>query len=124
MPRRVLQLIAALLVVCAVGGFTLGFLGAPKRGRLPGEAAPGGKSDASLNAAADARPLNTDEFLTVRPPEPEKAPEEKSETEAVEEAKVAAAPAPKAPAPKAVEAPPPPPEPVEAAPPQPEDPPF
>lgn len=125
MPRQVLRIVAALLVVCAIGGFTLGVMGASKRGRLPGEAAGAGATDASLNGATDARPLNTDEFLTPQPPEPEKAEEEKDEEEEETPAnKVAALPAPKTPAPKPLEVAPPPPEPAPAAPPPPEDPPF
>ncbi|MFN3521431.1 MAG: hypothetical protein ACK4YQ_04230 [Phenylobacterium sp.] len=73
MPLRALQVVAALILGCAVLGFYLGFTGAPGRARLPGEAADG--SSAAPLTATDARPIF--ETLEPPPPEPEKAEEEK-----------------------------------------------
>lgn len=119
MPDKVLRIVAVLLVICAVGGFALGFAGAPKGGRLPGEAAPGGAG--APMAATEARALNTDELAPPKPPEPVEEPEKKEEE-----------PAPKAPVEKAPVVAPEPIEPPDAVgdlieappPPPPEDPPF
>ena len=54
MPRKTLQIVAALIFACAVGGFILGVRGAPDRARLPGE--DGGSGGAPLTAT-EATPL-------------------------------------------------------------------
>jgi hypothetical protein len=68
MPDKILRIVAGLLAACCVGGFVLGVMGAPSRGRLPGEAAPGA-GDAPM-AAAEAQPLNNEELGPPKPPEP------------------------------------------------------
>lgn len=100
MPRRTLQIVAVLLLICAVGGFYMGFRGAPGRARLPGEDLSGGAG--APIAAPDVRPLvETAETPAMPEPEPEKAKEEEAPAE------VAEAPPPKAaqPAPPAAPAP-------------------
>lgn len=74
MPRSVLRVVAVIIAACAVGGFVLGFQGAPEKARLPGETA---KTGAAIDAP-DAQILDTDE----RPP----APPEKTEEELAAEA--------------------------------------
>jgi hypothetical protein len=121
MPDKVLRIVAVLLVICAVGGFALGFAGAPKGGRLPGEAAPGGEG--APMAATEARALNTDELAPPKPPEPAEEPEKEEEKAPEPQTPVEKAPVLKAPEPveqpdqvgDLLAAPPPPP---------PEDPPF
>lgn len=119
MPRSVLTVVAALLGLVALGGLGLGFVSAPERGRLPGEAAPGGPSSAAIDAP-DATPI----IDAPPPPPPEKTEEEKeeekedeeAETKLVEKAPPPAPPpvvipeptAPVAPPPAEPEAPPPP----------------
>lgn len=96
MPRRTLQIVAVLLLACAIGGFVMGVRSAPAPPRLPGEdpdLAPG----APL-AATEAKPLAD----TVEAPKPPPPPEPEPKPEAEE-------------APKPVETPPQP----AAAPPQP-----
>ncbi|MFN3512425.1 MAG: hypothetical protein ACK41C_05240 [Phenylobacterium sp.] len=117
MPRSVLQVVAVLILACAVGGFVLGLRGAPDRGRLPGEgpdATPG-----QAIQAPDAELLETDE----RPPPPpekteeelraeaEQAAEEKARAEAAAAEKLAQAEAEKAARPPPKITPPPQPEP-------------
>ena len=121
MPDKVLQVVAGLLAFCAVGGFVLGFAGAPQRGRLPGEAVAGG---ASPMAATEARPLNSDELAPPKPPEPE--PEAEKAEDKPDESLIPAEKTPPLKLPPAEQAPAP--DPVgaiiDAAPPPPEDPPF
>lgn len=76
MPRSVLQVVAVLIGLVALGGLGLGFVSAPERGRLPGEAAPGGPSSAAIDAP-DATPI----IDAPPPPPPEKTDEEKEEEE-------------------------------------------
>lgn len=124
MPRPVLQAIAVLLGLVALGGLGLGFVSAPERGRLPGEAAPGGPSSAAIDAP-DATPI----IDAPPPPPPEKAEEEKEEEkEAEDETKLVEKAPPPAPPPVVVPEPaepitPPPVEP-EAPPPPSDIPPF
>lgn len=72
MPRRTLQVVAALLLACVLGGFYMGFSSTPNRARLPGEDASGGS--AAPLVAAEATPLVE---TADAPPEPEVEPEEK-----------------------------------------------
>ncbi|HEX2559380.1 hypothetical protein [Phenylobacterium sp.] len=81
MPRPVLQVVAVLLGLVALGGLGLGFVSAPERGRLPGEAARGGPSSAAIDAP-DATPI----IDAPPPPPPEKAEEEKEEEKEDEDA--------------------------------------
>lgn len=127
MPHRTLQIVAALIVVCAIGGFVLGYSGTPAKPRLPGESATVG---APLEAT-EAKPL-TGVVDTPKPeePAPKAEEEEKTEEAAAEPAlppppKLVEAPAQKAPAP----VPPSPPEDkvgdlIDGITPQPEAPPF
>lgn len=62
-----------IIALCAVTGFVLGFQGAPERGRLPGEAAPG--TGGAAVDAPDAKPLIAD-APPPPPPEEKKKPEE------------------------------------------------
>ena len=71
-----------IITACAVTGLVLGFQGAPRKGRLPGESAKGESAEALT--ATDVQPLIED----IAPPPPlpeEKAPEE-DEPEAVDPA--------------------------------------
>ena len=100
MPSSVLRLVAAILALCAVGGFVLGLRGAPEPARLPGESPDGGPA----LQASEARPL--DDFV-LTPSELPPAPEPKVEEEPEEKAE--AAPPPKIEPPPAVAPPPKPP---------------
>jgi len=113
MPPRVLQVVAGLIGLVAVGSFTLGVVSAPHRGRLPGEAV--GDGSAPVIQATEATPLSQ-ERIEGPPPPPELTPEEKAKQEAEKKAKEEAAAAAKL----AAEAPPPP---VVAPPPAPTAPP-
>lgn len=80
MPRRVLQIVAVLIGLCAVGGFAMGLGSTPMRRAAPADEGPAGNAPPLV--AADARPINTEEVAP--PPEPEKpeeAPEEKKPVE-------------------------------------------
>jgi hypothetical protein len=82
MPRSILRVVAVIITACAVTGLVLGFQGAPRKGRLPGESAKGESAEALT--ATDVQPLIED----IAPPPPlpeEKAPEE-DEPEAVDPA--------------------------------------
>jgi outer membrane biosynthesis protein TonB len=68
MPDKILRIVAGLLAACCVAGFILGVLGAPTRGRLPGEAAAG--DGGTPMAATEAQPLNSEELGPPKPPEP------------------------------------------------------
>jgi len=95
MPHRVLQVVAGLIVVIALGAFTMGIVNAPQRGRMPGERA-AGQSGAAPLAAAEATPLSQDRIEGTAPreltdEEKEKALEEKeAKQEAADAAKAAA----------------------------------
>ncbi|HEY0435213.1 MAG TPA: hypothetical protein VGC92_01135 [Phenylobacterium sp.] len=84
MPHRVLQVVAGLIVVVALGAFAMGVVNAPNRGRLPGErgggAAPG-VSAATAAAAPEVTPLSQ-ERIEGPPPAAELTPEEKARQEA------------------------------------------
>jgi len=70
MPRPVLQWVAGLLAVSALGAFTMGIVNAPERGgRLPGErAAAQAGGQATIINAADATPLAQERIETAPPP--------------------------------------------------------
>jgi hypothetical protein len=89
MPPRVLQAVAALIVLIAISAFTLGVLNAPQRGRMPGEKVAGETAAAPL-AATDATPLSQDRIEGPPPPR-ELTPEEKEKAEADKEARQEAA---------------------------------
>jgi len=84
MPPRVLQVVAGLIGLLALGSFTLGIVSAPQRGRLPGEAA--GDGNAPMIQATEATPLSQ-ERIEGPPPPPELTPEEKARLEAEKKAK-------------------------------------
>ncbi len=71
MPRSLLKIVAGVLAACALTGLVLGFQGAPRKGRLPGESVKGESAEA-LNAT-DVTPFVED---APPPPPEEKAPEE------------------------------------------------
>lgn len=130
MPRRALQIVAALIGLAAIGSFAAGVVNAPQRGRLPGERTAG--TPAVAAPAAEATPLSQ-ERIEGPPPPPELTPEEKAKLEAEKKAKAEAEAAAKAQAEAEAElgeAPAPtlkPPPPAPAAPPPPppaEEPPF
>jgi len=85
MPHRVLQVVAALIVLVSVSAFTLGVVNAPLRGRMPGEKATG-SADAAALVATDATPLSGDRIEGAAPAR-ELTPEEKEKLEADKEAK-------------------------------------
>jgi hypothetical protein len=89
MPRPVLQVVAGLIAVTALGAFVSGILNAPQRGRLPGDhlRVPGA---AAPIVATDATPL-TGERIEGPPPPPEPTPEQKARAEAERKAKEQAA---------------------------------
>ncbi len=87
MPRPVLQVVAAGVVVASLGSFALGVATAPSRGRLPGERL-GGESAAVLEAT-EAQPL-VDERIQGAAVE-ELTAEEKAALEAEKKAKAEAA---------------------------------
>ena len=93
MPHRVLQVVAGLIVVIALGAFTMGIVNAPQRGRMPGERA-AGQSGAAPLAATEATPLSQDRIEGTAPRE--LTDEEKEKAEADKEAKQEAADAAKA----------------------------
>lgn len=98
MPRRTLQIVAVLLLACAIGGFIIGVRSAPAPPRLPGEdpdLAPGAPI-----AATEAKPLaDTVEAPKPPPPEPEPKPEAEETPQPAETPPApAAAPAPAQPA--------------------------
>ena len=81
MPRSVLRVVAVIIALCAVTGFVLGFQGAPERGRLPGEAAPG--TGGAAVDAPDAKPLIAD-APPPPPPKEEKKPEDEVKKDEVD----------------------------------------
>ena len=79
MPHRTLQVVAALIFACAIGGFVLGYAGTPQKARLPGESATVG---APLEAD-DVQPLSG---VVDAPKPPEPAKEEPKTEEAAADA--------------------------------------
>jgi len=77
MPRSILKVVAVIIAACAVTGLVLGFQGAPRKGRLPGESAKGESAEALT--ATDVQPLIEDIAPPPPPPEDKKAEEEKPE---------------------------------------------
>jgi hypothetical protein len=73
MPRPLVQGIAALLALAAVGSFAMGIVNAPERGRMPGERAPGVTAApvAAINAT-EATPLSQERIEA--PPKPVEKP--------------------------------------------------
>ncbi|HEX3699593.1 MAG TPA: hypothetical protein VHV27_02860 [Phenylobacterium sp.] len=70
MPRPVLQVVAALLVLAAAGSFAMGVINAPERGRMPGERT-GATAAAAGGAAIDApeaTPLSQDRIEAAPKP--------------------------------------------------------
>lgn len=91
MPRRILQIVAGLIGLVAVGAFALGVANAPGRSRLPGEKATGGvAAGGAAIEATDATPLSQ-ERIEGPPPPPELTPEQKAKIEADKKAKEEAA---------------------------------
>lgn len=88
MPRPVLQIVAAVIGVAAVGSFSIGILSADAPARLPGERNPDG-SGAAVEAV-EATPL-AQERIEGPPPPPELTPEEKARLEAEKKAREDAA---------------------------------
>jgi hypothetical protein len=84
MPHRVLQVVAAFIVLVALSAFTLGVVNAPSRGRMPGEKVAGQAGAAAL-VATDATPLGADRIEGLAPRE--LTPEEKEKLEADKEAR-------------------------------------
>jgi hypothetical protein len=85
MPRPVLQIVAAVIVLAAVAAFAAGVLRAPDRGgRLPGEKVAGASSDSTGQAidAEDATPLDNDRIEGPPPAPKEEAQAEPQESEA------------------------------------------
>lgn len=82
MPRAVVKTVAALLALIAIAALVMGVLGAPERGRLPGQdqAASIGGPSAPPMEAAEATPLD-DERIEGPPPPKELTPEEKAKLE-------------------------------------------
>lgn len=117
MPRPVLQIVAAVLALVALGGFISGVITAAPRGRLPGERPASTILDQAASNIPDATPLSDDRIEGA--PEPEElTPEEVAKLEAEKKAKEeqaaarAAAEAEAAAAARAAVAPAPPPAPV------------
>jgi len=77
MPPRILQIVAVVIGLCAVAGFVGGLNASAGRGRLPGEAGPGGIGAALV--AADARPVKV---LPPLPPPAPLAPDPEAEAKA------------------------------------------
>jgi hypothetical protein len=91
MPHRVLQVVASLLALIAIGSFSMGIYNAPSRGRLPGEKAAGSAGGAAAPIeAVEATPLSQ-ERIEGPPPPPELTPEQKAKLEADKQAKADAA---------------------------------
>ena len=87
MPHRVLQLVATVIVVVALGAFSFGIYNAPQRGRLPGErSCAGGYSTTPPVQAIDATPL-TQERIEGPPPPAPLTPEQKAQADADKAAK-------------------------------------
>lgn len=87
MPRPLLQVVAGVIGVAALGSFALGVATAPSKGRLPGERANGARSE--VLQAVEATPLSQ-ERIEGPPPPPEPTPEELAKLEADKKAKAEA----------------------------------
>jgi hypothetical protein len=86
MPHRVLQVVAAGLVLVAVSAFAMGVVNAPSRGRMPGERVAGASSGgAAPLTATDAVPLGVDRIEGLAPRE--LTEEEKEKLQEAREAK-------------------------------------
>lgn len=83
MPRPVLQLIASLIGLAAVGAFVLGIMNAPHRGgRLPGEKAASASGPAATAIeATEATPLVDERIEGPPPPTPEEIAAAKAKEE-------------------------------------------
>jgi hypothetical protein len=88
MPRPVLQIVAAVIGVAALGSFSIGILTADAPAKLPGERRADGYGQAI--EATEATPL-AQERIEGPPPPPELTPEEKAKLEAEQKAKEEAA---------------------------------
>jgi hypothetical protein len=87
MPHRLLQVVAGLIGLTAITGFTMGVINAQGHGRLPGERADG--TTGALIQATEATPLSQERI--EGPPEPVPlTPEEKAKLEADKKAKAEA----------------------------------
>lgn len=86
MPRPVLQVVAALILLIAAGAFILGVFGAPPKARLPGERAQVADDGGVTIDAAEAVALG-DERIEGPPPPKELTPEEKAKLEEEKKAK-------------------------------------
>lgn len=75
MPRSLLKIVAGVIAACAVIGLVLGFQGAPRKGRLPGESVKGDSAEALT--ATDVTPLVEDAPPPPPAPEDKKVEEEK-----------------------------------------------
>ena len=75
MPRSLLKIVAGVIAACALTGLVLGFQGAPRKGRLPGESAKG--DSAAALTATDVTPLVEDAPPPPPAPEDKKVEEEK-----------------------------------------------
>jgi hypothetical protein len=89
MPHRVLQIVAGLIGLIAIGAFVMGIAGAPGRSRLPGEKPSGGASTGAAIDAEEATPLSQDR-IEGPPPAPELTPEQKAKLDADKKAKAEA----------------------------------
>lgn len=101
MPRPVLQIVAAVIGVAALGSFAVGIITADAPARLPGERTP---QAGQAIQAIEAVPL-AQERIEGPPPPPELTPEEKARLEEEKKAKAEAEAAAKAEAEKAAQAP-------------------
>lgn len=95
MPLGIRKVVAAIIVLCALTGFVMGFISVPEKSHLPGESLPG--TGPAIVDAIEAKPLVTD--APPPPPEPAKKAEAKTEEapdplDAVAEASQLAPPAP------------------------------
>ena len=86
MPQSVLRVVAVIVAICAVSGFTLGLRNVPDKARLPGESAGGG---ASALEATDAQPVGELLVTDPPPPPPEEKADEEDTTEKTEEVRAA-----------------------------------
>jgi hypothetical protein len=92
MPPRVLQIVAAMIVLAAITAFALGVMNAPERGRLPGEKPGAPQPAAAAIDATDATPLVNERIEGPPPPTPEElAAKAKAEAEAKAKAEAEAA---------------------------------
>lgn len=102
MPRPVLQIVAAVIGLAALGSFAVGIITADAPARLPGERTP---QAGQAIQAIEAVPLAQERIEGPPPPPPELTPEEKARLEEEKKAKAEAEAAAKAEAEKAAQAP-------------------